>query len=446
MKKEKIIELTIDDFNDDLGVEIMSLVDRPAIGFEYMAFSEEDDIHNLIIEMSNEMGEVYNPEKVIYVDITKQEFSGVTDFLKGVLALGILGKKEIKKDNPPIRKYKYTGPPAQRNFCKAMMNMNKLYTKDELDVMSGRINTGFRHNRQPYSLFDFKGGVNCKHYWEELDVFKNEDGTYVFISHGRATGRPGEIASSSNNYWRFRDVDMNMESISDYPKGISDVAAKAVKWADENGWGSCGTPVGKTRASQLAKGEPISIDTIKRMYSYLSRHKVDLESSKSYEDGCGKLMYDSWGGEPALSWTERILDQIQKEKMSFSADEDKRIVTGPMMVPDLLIPRIDPITNERFFVYYTEETVRKIAERFMSDNKLHNTDVNHSEVIMNENKMIESWIVENPDIDKSKAIGFNNVPKGTWFGTYRINDDETWNKIKMGELKGFSISGTFKMI
>ena len=53
------------------------------------------------------------------------------------------------------------------------------------------------------------------------------------------------------------------EIITDYPEGVKNAAAKAVAYAEKNGWGSCGTAVGKTRASQLAKGEPISIDTLK---------------------------------------------------------------------------------------------------------------------------------------------------------------------------------------
>jgi hypothetical protein len=102
------------------------------------------------------------------------------------------------------------------------------------------------------------------------------------------------------------------DTMNDYPEGVKNAAQRALKWAEENGWGSCGTGVGKTRANQLAKGENISVDTIKRMYSYLSRHKVDLESSKEYGDGCGKLMYDSWGGDAALSWSEKKLKQLEK--------------------------------------------------------------------------------------------------------------------------------------
>lgn len=101
-----------------------------------------------------------------------------------------------------------------------------------------------------------------------------------------------------------------LESFSDYPEDVKNNAKKVLEWTDKNGWGSCGTAVGKQRANQLAKGEAISLETIKRMYSYLSRHEVDLESSKSYSDGCGKLLYDAWGGKAGLRWAHNKLKQL----------------------------------------------------------------------------------------------------------------------------------------
>jgi hypothetical protein len=101
-----------------------------------------------------------------------------------------------------------------------------------------------------------------------------------------------------------------MESYSDYPDDVKNNAKNVLEWVGRNGWGSCGTPVGKQRANQLAKGEPISLDTIKRMYSYLSRHEKDLQSSTTYNDGCGKLMYDSWGGRAALRWSRNKLREL----------------------------------------------------------------------------------------------------------------------------------------
>ena len=103
---------------------------------------------------------------------------------------------------------------------------------------------------------------------------------------------------------------IEMESYSDYPDSVKNAAKSALEWADKNGWGSCGTPVGKQRANQLAKGEPISVDTIKRMYSYVSRHEVDLETSTSYSEGCGKLMMDAWGGLGAGRWAKAKLKEL----------------------------------------------------------------------------------------------------------------------------------------
>ena len=100
---------------------------------------------------------------------------------------------------------------------------------------------------------------------------------------------------------------MNFESFTNYPEAAKENAKRALAYAEENGWGDCGTPIGKARANQLAKGEPISVDTIKRMYSFLSRHEGDLETSKSFTDGCGYLMYMAWGGKSALGWSRNKL-------------------------------------------------------------------------------------------------------------------------------------------
>jgi HK97 family phage prohead protease len=107
-------------------------------------------------------------------------------------------------------------------------------------------------------------------------------------------------------------VDKAEQSYSDYPEAVRNNARRVLKFVEENGWGTCGTPVGKQRANQLANGEPVSLDTIKRMFSYLSRHEVDLESSSSYEDGCGRLMYDAWGGKAALVWSRNKINELEK--------------------------------------------------------------------------------------------------------------------------------------
>ena len=109
-----------------------------------------------------------------------------------------------------------------------------------------------------------------------------------------------------------------VDSITDYPQYITDTAIRAKKWVDENGYGSCMTPVGKSRLNQLANREPISIETLKRMKAFGSRHKKDWDSSKSFDEGCGYLALASWGFEPStydsvMNYLERV---ITKEEMA----------------------------------------------------------------------------------------------------------------------------------
>jgi hypothetical protein len=131
---------------------------------------------------------------------------------------------------------------------------------------------------------------------------------------------------------------------------------------------------------------------------------------------------------------------LMSQSWSFSSD-DKMIITGPAMIPRNLIARKDELGN-LFHVYFTEETIEKIARKFLADNNTHNTDINHNGDVVTENTLLESWIVENPEKDKASALGFN-VPKGTWMTSMKINNRETWNKIKAGELNGFSVEGSF---
>ena len=237
------------------------------------------------------------------------------------------------------------------------------------------------------------------------------------------------------------------ESHLDYPESVKNNAKAVLKWVDENGWGSCGTDVGKQRANQLANGEPISEDTIRRMYSYLSRHEVDLESSKGYGDGCGKLMYDSWGGKTALSWAESKIKQLDKEKMSkqrFQTDDEKRIVLGPAMIPDMKIFRKDSLGNP-YYVYFSSDTIKMIAEKYMRNKYIDNNDEMHNGKAVSDVYVIESWIKESEN-DKSTDFGYGDLPVGTWFVSMKVRNDETWNKVKEGKLNGFSVSGYFEEV
>ena len=97
------------------------------------------------------------------------------------------------------------------------------------------------------------------------------------------------------------------ESYTDYPESAVINAKRALNYAEKNGWGSCGTLIGKARANQLANKEPISRDTIARMASF-KRHQQNKEVP--YGEGCGGLMWDAWGGTEGIEWAIKKLEQI----------------------------------------------------------------------------------------------------------------------------------------
>jgi hypothetical protein len=100
---------------------------------------------------------------------------------------------------------------------------------------------------------------------------------------------------------------IEMESYSDYGSGISNNAKKGIDLNEKNN-NKCATQTGKVRAQQLAKGEPISVETIKRMYSYLSRAETYYDESDM--NACGTISYLLWGGKAALSYSRNKLREL----------------------------------------------------------------------------------------------------------------------------------------
>ena len=97
------------------------------------------------------------------------------------------------------------------------------------------------------------------------------------------------------------------KTYSDYPQAATNNAKRALKYVAEHGWGSCGTAVGKQRASQLANREPLSRDTIARMSAF-KRHQQNKDVP--YGEGCGGLMWDCWGGSAGINWANKKLKEI----------------------------------------------------------------------------------------------------------------------------------------
>ena len=99
-----------------------------------------------------------------------------------------------------------------------------------------------------------------------------------------------------------------MESYSDYGDGVKNNAKRGIELNEKNG-NKCATQVGKVRAQQLAGGEPISVETIKRMFSYLSRAETYYDNADSTSD-CGYISFLLWGGKAGLGWSKNKLREL----------------------------------------------------------------------------------------------------------------------------------------
>jgi hypothetical protein len=127
-----------------------------------------------------------------------------------------------------------------------------------------------------------------------------EDEAVVVLSKIKA------IISKDKRYKKKQRIDF--ETYSDYGDGVKNNAKRGIELNETNG-NKCATQTGKVRAQQLAKGEPISVDTIKRMYSYLSRAEVYYDQAESSSD-CGNISFLLWGGKAALSWSRNKLREL----------------------------------------------------------------------------------------------------------------------------------------
>ena len=143
---------------------------------------------------------------------------------------------------------------------------------------------------------------------------------------------------------------------------------------------------------------------------------------------------------PAIE-SEFVFFGKEKNNLTFAkVDEEKRMLISPALIPNKQIFRHDPNTDSDYYVFFSKATVRKASELYLKHNNHHKATYQHQDRVSGV-LTVESWIKEG-DSDKSKLYGYD-LPNGTWFVKMKIENDELWQKIKAGELKGLSIEGYF---
>ena len=122
-------------------------------------------------------------------------------------------------------------------------------------------------------------------------------------------------------------------------------------------------------------------------------------------------------------------------------DDEKRMLIGPALIPDKMIPRISEETGEEYEVFFSPETIRQASEKYMRDENTNAHTYEHESEIDNLT-VVESWIIADEDKDKASLYGFK-LPVGTWMLAVKVNNEEVWNRVKDGDVRGFSIEGYF---
>ena len=121
-------------------------------------------------------------------------------------------------------------------------------------------------------------------------------------------------------------------------------------------------------------------------------------------------------------------------------NKDKRILMGAALIPNKPIYRKND--KEEFYIFFSKETIEKASQLFFKRGRQNNSSLEHEKELQGLT-VVESWIVDDEEKDKSRKYGLN-VPLGTWMVSMKVENDDIWNNyVKTGKVKGFSIEGYF---
>jgi hypothetical protein len=297
MAKVEIIELLIDDTKLEAGINAVSVVESPAIEENFIALKKHEvELKEVDAEKRILMGAALVPNKQIYRRNKDKEFYIYfsEDTVRKASELFLM------RSNQNNATYEH-----ERKMLDGMSVVESWIIEDEKQDKSAKY--GFN---LPKGTWMISMKVNNDEIWQKV-----KDGEVKGFSIEGHFVDQYEMSLQQNEEDEIiaflkEILDTKLETYNDYPKEATENAKIALRYAEENGWGDCGTPVGKARANQLANGENISRETISRMASF-ARHKEN--SQKELGDGCGRLMWLCWGGDAGIEWAQRKLEQIDNK-------------------------------------------------------------------------------------------------------------------------------------
>ena len=310
-----IIELLIND-EDSLGVEAISLVEFPAIEEDFVALSKQkvefkkiDEDKRIIIGLAlipNKPIYRKNEDKEYYIYFSKETVRKSSElFLKnnrnneatlehnlkanGVSVIESWIVEDIQKDKTAL----YGLNAVEGSWAVVMKIYNDEIWEDvKLGKYKGLSIEGYYADKLERPKEPIKDSLSIESIEAELSAIEEEEAEYL-LSQVKAIIKTDKRLKQGKR--------TEMESFTDYPQSVSNNAKRGIELNNKVN-NRCATQVGKVRAQQLADRKPISMETIKRMFSYLSRAEVYYEAGDT--ESCGYISYLLWGGKSAKSWAE----------------------------------------------------------------------------------------------------------------------------------------------
>ena len=309
-----IIELFIEDENEFSGIDAISVVENPAIEEDFIALkNQEFKLAEVDTEKRILMGPALIPNKPIYRKSRDKEyyiyFSKNT--VKKASELFLMRGKQnnstfehqiplqgmsvveswLVEDNEKDKSRKYDlNVPIGTWMVSMKVNNDKVWQ----EVKAGKVK-GFSIEGYFADKIERPQDKSIK---DQLAEIENEEAEYLL-----ATIKG--IIKKDKRYKKGQT--MELESYSDYPSSVKNNAKRGLEM-NEKVNNKCATQVGKVRAQQLAQGKPISVQTIKRMYSYLSRAETYYDEGDT--KACGTISYLLWGGKAGKRWAESKLKEL----------------------------------------------------------------------------------------------------------------------------------------
>ena len=312
-----VIELIIDD-EDAIGVEAISLVEHPAIEEDFIALkNQKTEFKTIDKDKRIVVGLALIPNKPIYRKSGDNEYY-VFFSRKTVRKSAELYLKNHNNNNATLEhELKVDGVSVVESWIVEDVEKDKtaLYG---LNAVEGAWAVVMRINNEEVWQDVKKGiykGLSIEGYFadkmerpkepiadlqEELSKIEEAEAEYM-LSQIKA------VIKSDKRLKKGKRTEM--ESFSDYPQSVSNNAKRGIE-LNKKVNNKCATQVGKVRAQQLADRKPVSMETIKRMYSYLSRAEEYYKTGDT--EACGYISYLLWGGKSAKSWAESKINQNEK--------------------------------------------------------------------------------------------------------------------------------------